>query len=281
MITLHFENLTLFLPQYIFSTVLAIVIYYYLGRKPSWNLFIVPRIKKTLFLGSSVFQSPLYVGGSAPEISFRLLPIEFNESLKSFFTSSRMFFDTTGYYTLNRFPDNYYRSASTPYSPPNLFEENIAYQMYRIMVAVTAWAGIMLVTTPFSYVYVFLPHFSNPYNIIVAIILAISIFEGVISTVFFRIGASYTKIVIVEAFVIIIYTFSLLSPSMSWMAAFNLDGKMVIYLVLLFLFTAITALISQLRTRRNLFLSSFAFATIAYLSFFVIVLVNVLQIAFV
>lgn len=279
MITLHFENLVLFLPQYAFSTIIAVIVYYYLGRKPAWNYMRAPVIRKSSFRGTSAFSTPISVGSEMREISFFLYPIDFGASLKSFYTLDRLFFNTGWYFTANRYPDKYYRKMSTSYSPPDLFEENIAYQLYRIMVAVSAWAGIMLIVTPFSYIYVFLPHFTEPYNIIVAIILAISIFEGIISTIFFRIGISYTRIALIEALVIVVFTFSLLSPSMSWMSAFNMTGKLVIYLVLLFLFTAITGLISQLRTRKNLFFSSFLFATIAYFSFSIIVLVNVLQIS--
>lgn len=280
MITLHFENLVLFIPQYIFSTVLAIIVYYYLGRVTPKSDFTSPRIRKAAFLGTSLFRTPF----SATDTPLAFPPChqvcDFGESLKSYFNKEQLFFSLVWFFTLNGFPESYYRSTISPYTPPHLFEENITYQMYRIMVAVSAWAGIMLVVTPFSYVYVFLPHFPDPYNIIVAIILAISIFEGIISTIFFRLGVSYTRIALVESLVVIIFTLSLLSPSMSWMSAFNLNGKLLIYLVLLFLFTAITALISQLRTRKNLFLSSLLFATIAYFSFSAIVLVNVLQIAF-
>lgn len=278
MITFYFDNILLFIPQYVFATLVAALIYYYLGQKLPWSHGAIPRLRRTWKLGSNEFHSPLSVSLSSGELFLRLDPPDFGLSLKNFYTRGKLFFDALYYNTQNGYPDKYYQQLATKYSAPHLFEERITYQMYRIMVAVSAWAGLLLVVTPFSYIYVFIPHFQNPYNIIVAIILAISIFEGVISTIFFRVGVSYTRVALVEALVILTFTFSILSPSMSWLSLFTTEGKLIIYLILLFLFTTITALISQLKTRRNLFASSLLFATLSYFSFSAIVLINVLEI---
>lgn len=278
MISLHFDNLRLFIPQYLFSTAIAAIVYYYLGQRYPGKENTIPILRKARTVGQSFFSTPLS-SGTGENISLLVRPKLFNDSLRSYWDASKVFFDLAYYYLANGFPENQYANLKSPYVAPPFFETTITYQMYRIMVAVSAWAGLMLVITPFTYVYVFIPHFAEPYNIIVAIILGISIFEGIVSMAFFRLGVSFGKAVFVESIVIVAFTSSLLSPSMSWLSAFNLQGKLIIYLILLFLFIAITGLISQLRTRRNLFLSSMVFSTVAYFSFVVIVLYNVLQIS--
>lgn len=274
MIALHFENLTLFIPQYLGSTLAAIFIYIYLGRKsPGWQ-YTIPFLRKSRVVGNSLDAMPLNYN--------RVKEMEYLPFGTSTFTAGLaggvVSFDLLHYFTLNGFPKSVYSGQAYKYERPPVFESAIVYQIYRITLAVSAWAGLLLVITPFSYIYVFLPHFSNPYNIIVAIVLSIAIFEGILSSIFFRIGVSLGKIVAVEGAIMLIFTLSILSPSMSWLSLYSLNGRLIIYLILLALFTIIAALISQLRTLRNLFISSMIFSTISYFSFVAIVLYNVLTI---
>lgn len=278
MITLYFDNLRLFIPQYLASTVIAVFIYFYLGQKFPGKENTIPRFGKTRKMVNSPFFTPKNFRMDVAGTEFLLWPNKLSDSLKTLWKPDRVFFDPLSYFMENGFPPEVYRRFSSRYVKPSLFEENIVYQLYKIMFAVSAWAGLMLVITPFSYIYVFIPHFADPYNIIVAIILSISIFEGLVATIFFRVGVSFGRIALIEGLVITAFTLSLLSPSMSWLGNFNLQGKMIIYLILLLLFAAITGLISQLRTKRNLFLSSMIFSVISYFSFVVIVLYNVLNI---
>lgn len=275
LITLHFGNLTLFIAQYILATIGAILIYYYLGIRRFDTGTPLPILRKVAHLGHSDFYSPLdrTQRGNPPMLI--LQPGLFNDSLISFWNSGRLFTDITYYFRNNGFPASAYRSICSSYSRTPVYDSSTTYEIYKIMVAVTAWAGLLLLITPFKYIYVFLPHFPSPFNVIVAIVLSIAIFEGVLSTIYFRIGTSFVRIALIESLVIIAFTFSLLSPSMSWITAFDFQGRLYIYLILLVMFVAITALISQLRTKRNLFLSSLAFSTTAYFTFVGIVLYNV------
>lgn len=277
LITLHFENLRLFIVQYILATIAAGLIYYYLGREYPGKEYTLPRLRKTRHVGTSEYWTPLFLPGTGDYPGLLIRPPLFNESLVSFWNENRFFVDFSYYFHANGFPAQVLEKTSSSYAPSPVYESSIVYQIYKIMVAVSTWAGLLLLITPFSYIYVFLPHFPEPYNIVVAIILAIAIFEGVLSTIFFRIGTTFVKVALIESIVIIAFTFSLLSPSMSWIAAFTPQGRVDIYLILLSMFVAITALISQLRTKRNLFLSSLLFSTIAYFSFVGIVLYNVIQ----
>ncbi len=274
MIALHFENLRLFIPQYVAATLISIFVYLYLGRKhPGWRNTI-PFLRKTRRVG----YSPQFSTVKYPESELFFFPLEvssFDWSYSNSSKPSRYFFDLLYYFTMNGYPHDVFRNRTTPYVKAPFFEATILYEMYRIMLSVSAWAGLLLVITPFSYISVFIPHFQNPYNVIIAIILSISIFEGILSTIFFRIGVSLGRIIAVESLVIIIFTLSILSPSMSWLSLYAFTSRLVIYLILLFLFTVIAALISQLRTLKNLFLSSIIFSTISYVSFVVIVLYNV------
>ena len=278
MIALHFENLRLFIPQYVAATLIAIFIYYYLGRKyPGWQNT-VPFIIKTRALGNSPESIPAgYKSGLISSyIPYRLSLLE--KDAVSLRLLQEPFFDLLYYFKLNGFPESVYSGRVKRFEKPSVYESAIVYQIYKIMISVSSWAGLMLVITPFSYIYVFIPHFSDPYNIIVAIVLSIAIFEGILSAIFFRIGVSLGKVVAVEGLIMAVFTLSILSPSMSWLSLFTFNGRLIIYLILLALFTIIAALISQLRTNRNLFLSSMIFSTISYFSFVGIVLYNVIQI---
>lgn len=276
LIALHFENLRLFIAQYIIATLGGILIYYYLGRGTSGKAYTVPILRRIRYLGTSEFWSPLVMIRANPLSAFTLRPALFNDSLVSFWNEERFFTDLSYYFSSNGYPSRYYESPNCAYVASPVYEGTIINQIYKVMVAISAWAGILLLITPFSYIYVFLPHFPDPYNIIVAIVLVIAIFEGLLSTVFFRLGVTFVKVAMIESIVIIGFTFSLLSPSMSWIDTFSQAGRLYIYLILLAMFVAITALISQLRTKRNLFLSSFIFSTIAYFAFVGIVLYNVI-----
>ncbi len=278
MIALHFENIRLFIPQYVTATLIAIFIYFYLGRKhPGWQNTI-PYVKKSRQVGISNESTPVgYESGPG----FGHFPYNlslFNADAVRFRQNQEPFFELLYYFTLNGFPGKVYSSRVNKYVKPPVYESAIVYQIYRIMLSVSSWAGLMLVITPFSYIYVFIPHFNDPYNIIVAIVLSIAIFEGILSAIFFRIGVSLGKIVAVEGLIMAVFTLSILSPSMSWLSLYTFNGRLIIYLILLALFTIIAALISQLRTTRNLFLSSMLFSTISYFSFVGIVLYNVIQI---
>lgn len=277
MIILHFENLRFFIFQYILATLGGSLIYYYLGRGSVRGTVPFPIIRKVRNLGNSEYQTPLRFTGFMGEKFLILQPGLFTESLVGYWNETRFFFDITPYYINNGYPSNCYGPLSSVYEKSPEYQSTTVYQIYRIMVAVSAWAGILLLISPFKYIYVFLPHFSDPYNIVVAIVLAIAIFEGVLSTIFFRIGVSFTRILLVISLVIVAFTLSILTPSMSWLDAFSINGRLEIYFVLMAMFVAITALISQLRTKRNLFLSSLLFSTVAYFSFVGIVLYNVLQ----
>ncbi len=277
MIALHFDNMRLFIFQYIFATLGAALIYYYLGRGSMRKSVPFPILRKARNLGSSEYQTPLRFPMSVGTISLTLRPALLNDSLASFWNSSRFFFDMSAYYVSNGYPPQSYSSLCSGYEKSPAYHTSTVYEIYRIMVTVSAWAGILLLITPFKYIYVFLPHFPDPYNIVVAIVLAIAVFEGVLSTIFFRIGTRFTRIALVEALVIIAFTFSLLTPSMGWITTFSAMGRLEIYLILLVMFAAITALISQLRTKKNLFLSSLLFSTVAYFSFVGIVLYNVIH----
>ncbi len=277
MITLHFDNMRLFIFQYIIATLGAALIYFYLGRGNVRSSVPFPILRKVRNLGSSEYHTPLRFPGYIGKDTFILRPGFYTDSLISYWNQARFFFDMSSYCLGNGYPRQSYSSLCSKYEKSPAYHTSTIYEIYKIMVAVSAWAGILLLITPFRYIYVFLPHFPNPYNIVVAIVLAIAIFEGVLSTVFFRIGTSFVRIALVESIVIMAFTFSLLTPSMSWIDAFSSTGRLEIYFILLVMFAAITVLISQLRTKRNLFLSSTLFSIVAYFSFVGIVLYNVIQ----
>lgn len=282
MITFNVSNLRLFIPQYVVATVLTIFMFLFLGRRFPGKERTVPRLNRKRRYPSSPFCTPVtylpsHVSGTMIDIHLTLTPV--SGSLSNYWAETGRFFSPLSHFLESGFPCSFYETLTSEFQQPPFFEANTTYLIYRILISISVWAGLMLVITPFSYIYVFLPHFSDPYNIVVAIVLSISVFEGLISTVFFRIGVKFTRIALVEGFVVIAFTFSILSPSMSWLGSFDMQSRLLIYLVLLVLFCTITALISQLRTKENHFLSSMIFASISYFTFAGVVLYNILNIA--
>ena len=274
MIVFHIRNLELFFKQYLAATILAIIIYLLLT-----HLF--NGLKKVKFIWRKSFY------GSVPSV-----PLRWNQSLMEpriiFNTSSYatsiavlnsgdLFFSLLYHFNESGFPKYTYSTLTTERKKFQVYENDVLITFFKIFLAVSAWEGLLFIFTPYRFLGAFIPHFSTDINIIVALIMGISIFESSVSTVFLFLGISYRKLLYVELIVTGIFSASFLTPAMSWFSLYTATGKIIVFTVLLILVLVITFLISQLRTKRNLFYSAFSFSIVSYAFFVLIIIFNLVR----
>ena len=280
MTTIAIGNVIIFWPQYLLATVLALLLFIvlgWIGKSYSSLKFIV-----TGKLEVSPFSSPFYyMDWTDANITGMLWQGGgyLSTQLRKDYKPSKLPFSLLYALNCGMFrPDLYKMSTkiesdirhSIPWSSP-------LFAAYRIFLAIMVWAGILLLTTPFKYLYVFLPHLTTAGNIAIAVVLSVSIFEAIISMIYFTAGISRHTVIVVESAILAVFTASLFAPSMSWINAFNLTGKIVVYVTLLALFLSIGAILPQLRSLRNIYRTSFYFTLLAYLFFIATVLSNVIR----
>ncbi|MEM0157606.1 MAG: hypothetical protein QXN26_06045 [Thermoplasmataceae archaeon] len=180
-------------------------------------------------------------------------------------------------YTCGTFrPDLWKASTPLPRNKDVIYNRAL-FDVYRIFFSVIIWAGTLFLITPYRDIHIFLPHLGVTGNIVVAVVLSVSIFESIVSLMYFMFGTVKKMILAVEAGITIIFTLSLLAPSMSWFGTYDLYGKIIVYVTLLALFLAIGIIMPQLRNRSTIYRASFAFTLIAYVFIFAIILTNVLS----
>ncbi len=277
MIIYNFYKFLDFIPQYIISTIIALLVYFYIGwRAPKLRLF----FKLNSELNESFFKSPLYENGRSVMEFFSLDDLSESGRYASRHKNSDfrpLFFSILYCYLAGTFrPD--VQKISSPYSKNMDLNYNRAFfDVYRIFFSVIIWAGLLFLITPFHDIYIFLPHLNSTGNIIVAVILSVSIFEAIISLLYFISGAERRTILIIELGIFSIFSLSLLAPSMTWFNVYSTSGKVIIYLTLLALFLAIGIIIPQLRRRITIYRTSFAFTLIAYLFVLSVVIINILR----
>lgn len=274
MLALHLTNIIIFFRQYLAATVLAIVVYLVLTRL--MRKFFLSRPIFRLNLGSSSFFSYKTSQTKMPDILI-LLP---GEDLSTKFTSLMarpLFFSLEYYHVQNGYPGSFYSKLSTELRASKPYLNNLSYITYKIFFTVAVWEGLLLLFTPFKYLGVFIPHISTDVDIIIGLVIGISIFESSISTIFLFSGTRMRNILMVMGLVVLVYSISYLTPSMSWLSLYNQAGKITYFSVILSLVLAITVLIPQLKTKRNLYLSAYSFSIISYLAFIFTIIVNLIH----
>lgn len=275
MIVFHIQNLELFIKQYLAATILAILIYLLLT-----HLF--NRSEKPKFLWHKAF----FKTGPSTPLKWRQIFIEpriINNSTDYSTTLSRtgsgnLFFSLLFHFVESGFPLEIYSSLSTQRSWFQVYENDILKAFFKIFLTVSAWEGLLFIFTPYKFLGAFIPHFSTDLNIVVALIMGISIFESSVSTVFFFLGVNLKNLLYVELIVAAVFSASFLTPAMSWFSAYTFTGKVIVFFILLFLVLVITFLISQLRTKKNLFNSAFSFSILSYVFFVLIIIFNLVKI---
>ena len=274
MLVFHFSNIILFFPQYIAATLFAILVFIILTRAA--KIFSHSGVIYRLKLGSSNFSTSVKWN---PDIMTPVLRFSGKDLTSTLLRSNSepIFMSLQCYYSWNGYPSNFYVKLSTELRKSKPYGSSFSFLTYRIFFTVAAWEGVLLLFTPFKYIGVFIPHISTDIDIIIGLIIGISIFESSISTIFLFSGVNTKKIFVVMLLVAVTFSVSLLTPSMSWFSLYNEVGKVTYFSVILGLILAITGLIPQLKTRRNLYLSAYSFSIISYLAFIFTIIINLIH----
>lgn len=283
MLTIDFNNLIYFVPQYLASSAIAIFIFIYLERRFSrLDLFFpaVRRPRRNLTRREFLLCSP--ISFDDPIVPVFDLSIYYLENPKIL---------ASGLEYQSRKPGQ--RNSSQVYSLENLkginstispkskfhkgeiYSNHIIYKVLASIYSISAWIGMLLVLTPYSRIQIFIPHFSASTNLLVAIILGIAIFEATISIIVFFTGNSRKWFFYVEGLVFIVTSLFFFSPSMVWLYGFSVASRILIYVLMLGLILFITFLIFQLESKRNSFLAAFYSSGIAYGFFIATVSYNI------
>jgi hypothetical protein len=273
MIVFHLGNLEVFARQYLAASIISVLIYLALSYEFRKTERVKPVVRKVL--GSSSFFTPLHWGKD--QLTTRILVDSLNYSTALLKTPDMTEIGLLYFYTQNAFPRECYSGLRTALGKNEVFRNVTLLSFFKIFFAISAWEALLFVFTPFKFLSVFIPHFSTDLNIIVALVMGISIFESSVSTVFFFIGTGLRNLSYVLLIVAAIYSLSFLTPAMSWFSSYSFSGKILVFFVLLIMILVITFLISQLRTKANLFRSALSFTILSYTFFVIIIIFNIFR----
>ena len=283
MITIDFNNLIYFVPQYIASSILAIVLFLLLQKRfKTFGLrFRLERsgvrdlTKLDYLLCSKVNNDDQNLASfhidhppSKPDDH------ENNGMCSPFYNNqdkvNSLLFDLALMRGIGS-----YMAPATRFHKSEIYDNHIIYSILASIYAISAWIGVLLILTPYDRIAIFIPHFSSSINLIVAIILGIFIFEATISIIVYFVGNSRKWFFYISGLVFIITSLFFFSPSMSWIYTYSVGSRVLIYFLILGLILFITFLIFQLESRKNSFLAALYSSGIAYGFFIATVAFNI------
>jgi len=283
LITIDFNNLIYFVPQYIASSFLAIVIFLLLqkrfktfGLRFRLKRYGVRDLTKLSYLLCSEFNND---GQYVPSLQTDYSPSKPDDHVNNGMCSPFYINPDKGY---SLFFDlalirgiRSCMAPSTRFHKSEIYDNHIIYSILASIYAISAWIGVLLILTPYDRIEIFIPHFSSSVNLIVAIILGISIFEATISIIVYFVGNSRKWFFYISGLVFIITSLFFFSPSMSWIYTYSVGSRVLIYFLILGLILFITFLIFQLESRKNSFLAALYSSGIAYGFFIATVAFNI------
>lgn len=285
MITLDFANMISFILQYLVATVASLYIFYILRKrriysKPEFFLLNNPgkNDHSSELIGMSFFTTVEKMVASlvSPILSF-------TGAISAGLPASdfRSEYRRGGWGGLDvlfvRQRKETFKAPSTRVKLPEIYYRKAVYEAFTAFSAVSVWAGILLLLTPYQKIFIFIPHFSSlAINLSVIIILAITIFEGSIATLFFFIGTTIRRVAVVMAAVLAVFSASLLTPSFTWFHGYTTQGELLIYTILVILILGITFLISLFREKRVLFRLALYSSFVSYGFFILVTTYNIL-----
>jgi hypothetical protein len=283
LIIIDFNNLIYFVPQYLASSAIAILIFIYLERRFSrLDLFfhVIKRPRKDLTRPDFLLCTPLsYDNWIGPVFD---LTEYYSDSPADSIPGLRSTIRKSGENNMDQFYNldflkgkNCNTAPKSTFHRSEIYNNHIIYKIFASIYSISAWIGMLLVLTPYSRIQIFIPHFSSSTNLLIAIILGISIFEATISIIVFFTGNSRKWFIYVEGLVFIVVSLFFFSPSMDWLYGFSVPSKILIYALMVGLILFITFLIFQLESKRNSFLAAFYSSGIAYGFFIATVSYNI------
>ncbi|MHB8561454.1 MAG: hypothetical protein ACYDAP_09905, partial [Thermoplasmataceae archaeon] len=283
MLTINFGNLIYFVPQYVASSALAVIIFILLqNRFRTHRLWFktVSRRKKDLTNWRFLFCSDInankdyYPSIHIDHFSSSPNPIYGNTMSTLFFKNSDEKIHQVFDLTLLRGIRSYFAPVSCLHKN-EIYDNHIIYSILVSIYAISVWIGVLLVLTPYNRMEIFIPHFSSSINLLFAIVLGISIFEATISIIVFFTGNSRKWFLYIESLVFMVASLFFISPSMSWIYGFSVASRILIYVLIIGLILFITFLIFQLESRKNSFLAALYSSGIAYGFFIATVAYNI------
>ncbi|MCL4341587.1 MAG: hypothetical protein M1431_05805 [Candidatus Thermoplasmatota archaeon] len=240
MLTIDFKNLIYFVPQYLASSAIAILIFFYLERRFSnlgLSFHMIRRPRRDLTRRDFLLCTPLdYNNWFTPVYDLAFLysgsPDSSGSGLASRFQNAKKNTQVLSYDLDYIKGKNFGIAPSTRLYKSEIYNNHIIYKILASIYAISAWIGMLLVLTPYSRIQIFIPHFSSSTNLLVAIILGIAIFEATISIIVFFTGNSRKWFIYVEGLVFIVTSLFFFSPSMSWLYSFSVPSRLLIYVIL-------------------------------------------------
>lgn len=285
MAVLDFTHLTSFAFQYIIATIVAAYAFHTLRNKrfysrPDFLLHRHSRLERQFELIGLSFYSTIEHAVSAltsPIVSASFactsLQVPGTDLRSAYYPGCPV---TVAPQYIRRNPSSF-KAPSTRVHFPELYEKSTFYDAYVAVFAVSVWAGILLLLTPYNSIFVFIPHFSIlALNLAIIIVLSITIFEGSIATIYLFIGTGRRQVSAMLLAVIAIFTLSILTPSFNWFHTYTTMSEIFIYSILAALILSITFLISLFKDRGVLFRLSMYSSFVSYGFFIVVTMYNVL-----
>lgn len=274
MITLNFANLSSFILQYLVATLAGIYAFTILQRRKFYSSpeFILKRDRKPWIvpvelMGLSFFSSleGLVLSLATPNLAVFSGFASANTPASEFRCTYRK--GDTLYYDPRfiRKDRRKFKAPSSRVKLPEIFYRRGIYDAFTALFSISVWAGILLLLTPYTKIFIFIPHFSSlAVNLSLIIVLSITIFEGAISTVFFLIGTNFRRVAAVMLTVLGIFSASLFTPSFNWFHNYTVQGEVLLYTILAILILGITFLISLFKDRSVLFRLSLYSSFVSY-----------------
>lgn len=285
MISLNFANLSSFILQYIVATLAAIFAFAILQRRKFYSKpeFILKKERKGWdipmeLLGMSFFSSleNLVIRIAAPNLtafagfaSAKLPESEF----RSAYRKGEILYPSPQFIRRDR---GKFKAPSSRIKLPEIFYRRGVYDAFTALFSISVWAGILLLLTPYTKIFIFIPHFASlAVNLTLIIVLSITIFEGAIATIFFFIGTNIKRVAVIMLSVLGIFSAALLTPSFNWFHTYTTQGELLVYSILAVLILGITFLISLFKDKNVLFRLSLYSSFVSYGFFITVTAYNI------
>lgn len=274
-----------FVLQYIVATLSAIFVFYTLRKKSFYSkpTFIIRRpvshsTSVTELIGYSFFSSlekvvgtmihPIVIASSVASVSG--VPCS---EMRTGYTRNQQVQPSLSWVKKSMLS---FKAPGTRVHFPAIYQKKSVYDAYVALFSISVWAGILLLLTPYKSIFVFIPHFSSlTLNLSIIIVLAITIFEGTISTIFLFSGTSPRRVSLVALSVLAVFSLSILTPSFTWFHTYTLGGGLLIYTILAALIISITLLISLFKEKGTLFKLAFYSSIVSYAFFIIVTTYNI------
>ncbi|WP_075056632.1 hypothetical protein [Thermogymnomonas acidicola] len=152
------------------------------------------------------------------------------------------------------------------------------YSLYAPFLTIISWLGILFLLTPHRDIFIFLPHLDAAADTAISVSMGVLYFDAAVGAVVFFTGFRRRRMALLMAAVTVLFSLSLLSPSMRWVLSARPLDAVIIYITVLAMLLLITALSYQLKRRRNAFLMSYGSSVLAYVLSMAVIVYNIVSV---